>query len=104
MISPIRLYEFMGVKKPILACVSDGVAKSALKKYEAVKFCEPDDINAIAGAIIEFYELFEKNLMPLANEEVVKPFDTDSLTHELVRQFEFLIDIPPQVVKKDIPA
>lgn len=100
MISPIGLYEYIGVKKPILACVPEGVARAALKKYEAVKICEPDDAEAIAASILEYYELFEKNILPAANEDIVKLYDVNSLTSELVRQFEFLLDIPPQVVKK----
>ena len=90
------------MKKPILACVSDGVAKAALKKYEAVKICEPDDAESIASAIQEYYELFEKNNLPAANEDVVKTYDVNTLTLELVRQFEFLIDVTPQFVKKDV--
>jgi glycosyltransferase involved in cell wall biosynthesis len=102
MLSPVSLYEYIGVKKPILACVSDGVVKAALKKYEAVKICEPDDIEAIASSIYEYYEMFEKNNLPVANEDVVKSYDVNTLTSELVRHFEFLIDVTPQFVKKDV--
>ena len=67
-----------------------------LKGYDAVKIAEPDNPQQIADMIIEYYELNEKRMMPAANEEVVNKFDIDKLTHQLVRYFEFLIDISPE--------
>lgn len=99
-ISPVKLYEFIGVKKPILACAPDGVVKASLRKYDAVKICEPDDAGAIEHSILEFYELFRKNLMPPANEEVIRPFDANSLTADLVRRLEFLLDLSPEIAVK----
>jgi glycosyltransferase involved in cell wall biosynthesis len=95
-ISPVKLSEYIGTRKPILACVHDGAAKQLLKGYDAVKFAEPDNPRVIAEMIIEYYELYEKRMIPAANEEVVQKFDIDKLTHQLVRYFEFLIDISPQ--------
>jgi len=99
-ISPVKLYEFMGVKKPILACVPDGVAKSAVRKYDAVRICPPNNIQAVQRSVLEFYELFQKNLMPAPDEEVIKPYDVNSLTADLVRQLEFLLDLSPEIALK----
>ncbi|MGH2575635.1 MAG: glycosyltransferase family 4 protein, partial [Ignavibacteria bacterium] len=63
-ISTGKLYEYFGARKPILACLPDGVAKDSLKDYGAAKICEPDDPEAIAKLIIEFYKLYEKNNLP----------------------------------------
>ena len=96
LISPLKLSEYIGARKPILACVTEGVSKQMLRNYNAVKICPPDDPEAIADMIIEYYDLYAKNAMPLPNEEVVKKYDINTLTHELVRYFEFLIDISPE--------
>lgn len=93
-ISPVRMAEYFGARKPILACVPDGAAKQLLKDYDAVRICEPDEPNEIANLIMEYYDLNQKRMMPLPNEETVRKFDVDKMTYELVRYFEFLRDIP----------
>jgi glycosyltransferase involved in cell wall biosynthesis len=93
-VSPVRMAEYFGARKPILACVPDGAAKQLLKDYDAVRICEPDEPNEIANLIIEYYDLNEKRMMPMPNEEIVKKFNIDGMTYELVRYFEFLRDIP----------
>ena len=104
-IAPVRLAEYFGVRKPILACVPDGAAKQLMRDYDAVRICEPDEPADIATLIIEYYELYTKRMMPIANEEVVRKFNIDKLTYQLVRYFEFLRDIPPEFgIRKAKPA
>jgi glycosyltransferase involved in cell wall biosynthesis len=86
--------EYIGARKPILACVPDGAAKQLLRGYDAVRICEPDEPEQIARLIIEYYDLYEKRMIPHANEEVVGKFDIEVLTAQLVRYFEFLRFIP----------
>ena len=92
-ISTVKLSEYFGARKPILACVPDGVAKMSLRNHDAVKICEPDDPQAIAELIIEYYDLYEKNSLPEPKEEFVEKYSVEKLTYELVRYFEFLMDI-----------
>jgi glycosyltransferase involved in cell wall biosynthesis len=104
-IAPVRLAEYFGVRKPILACTPDGAAKQLLRDYDAVRICEPDEPEDIAKLIIEYYELYQQRMMPIANEEVVKKFDIKNLTYDLVRFFEFLRDIPPEFgIRRAKPA
>ncbi len=93
LISTVKLSEYFGARKPILACIPDGVAKGSLRNHDAVKICEPDNPQAIADLIIEYYELYEKNSLPVPKEEFVEKYSVEKLTHELVRHFEFLMDI-----------
>lgn len=95
-VSPVRLAEYFGSRKPILAAVPDGAAKQLLKDYDAVRICQPDEPGEIATLIIEYYELYQKRMMPIANEEHVRKFNIDKMTYQLVRYFEFLRDIPPE--------
>ncbi|MCC6865863.1 MAG: glycosyltransferase [Ignavibacteria bacterium] len=104
-IAPVRLAEYFAAKKPILACVPDGAAKQLLRDYDAVRICEPDEPADIAALIFEYYELYSKRMMPIANDELVRKFNIDKLTYQLVRYFEFLRDIPPEFgIKKNKPA
>jgi hypothetical protein len=96
LISPVKLSEYFGARKPILACITDGVAKQMLRNYNAVKICPPDEPEAIADMIIEYYDLYAKNSLPEPNGEVINKYDINNLTHDLVRYFEFLIDITPE--------
>lgn len=96
-VTPQRLSEYFGARKPIIACVPDGASKGMLRYYEAVKICEPDKTEQIADSIIEYYDLFEKNALPKPNEELIVKHEVKNLTHQLARYFEFLIDIAPAI-------
>jgi len=101
MLSPVKISEYIGARKPILACVSDGAAKMMLRGYDAFKVCEPDEPASIADMIIEYYEQFKSRSIPTANEIIAEKFDIDKLTYQLVRYFEFLIDINPDFELRD---
>ena len=95
-VSPVRLSHYIGARKPILACVPDGAAKQLLRGYDAVRISEPDEPEQIAALILEYYDLFEKRMIPSANEEVVQKFNVEKLSAQLVRNFEFLRHIPQE--------
>ena len=83
-----KLYEYFGAGKPILACVPEGVARQSLKNYNAVKICNPDDSEAIAKAIEEYYDLYISGRMPAPNRDVINRYDRQKLTGELAGVFE----------------
>ena len=83
-----KLYEYFGARKPILACVPEGVARKSLENHGAVKLTLPDDSRAIGEAILEYYDLFEKDLMPKPNEELINHYDRRNLTKELAAVFD----------------
>ncbi len=95
-ISPVKLSEYFGARKPILGLVSDGAAKQLLKEYESVKICEPDDPEEISNMIIEYCGQFESRTVEPVNEAYVRNFDIVRQSYQLVRYFEFLIDINPE--------
>jgi glycosyltransferase involved in cell wall biosynthesis len=97
-VSTVKMFEYFGARKPILACIPDGAAKSSLRHYNAAKICEPDNPVAISEMILEYYDLYSTNRLPQPNEEMILNFEVKKLTHQLVRYFEFLIDISPQSV------
>lgn len=101
MVSPVKLTEYIGAEKPVIACIPDGAAKLMLKNHNAVKICEPDQPEDIAKFIIEYFELYQNNKLPVPNPELVEKYDIRSVAHQLIRSFEFLIDIAPQTTIKE---
>lgn len=90
-ISSGKLYEYIGTKKPVIACVPDGALKSTAQEYGASYITEPDNIPQIKKAIITSYEQYRKNQLPKPNDEFVEKHRRDQLTELLVKQFQFLI-------------
>ncbi len=90
-ISTSKLYEYFGSRKPILGCVPDGVAKSALIEYGASFITSPDNIDEIKEKIIEIHSHYINNSLPKPNEEFIQRHDRIFLTEQLVTHFQFSI-------------
>ncbi len=86
-----KLYEYFGTRKPILACVPEGAARESVKSYGAAKLTYPDDSAAIADAILEFYDLYKKNNLPVPDEEFVVTHERKKLTEKLAEQFDLVL-------------
>ncbi|MBI5216299.1 MAG: glycosyltransferase [Ignavibacteriae bacterium] len=89
--SPGKLYEYIGARKPVLACVPDGFIRQTLQETGASIFAKPDNVEEIAQAILKFYQLYEQKKLPKPNEEIVQKYDRVKLTEELSRMFGFLV-------------
>ncbi len=90
-ILPGKLYEYIGTKKPIIACVPDGAAKIAVSDYPASFVCPPDDIQEIKNTILKVYELYKSNQLPSVDDEYLVKFRRDYLTEQLTKELQFLI-------------
>lgn len=90
-ISTSKLYEYFGSRKPILGCVPEGAAKSALIEYGASFITSPNDIEEIKNKIIEIHSLHSKNNLPIPNEDFIQKHDRIYLTEQLITQFQFSI-------------
>ena len=90
-VSTGKVFEYLGTRKPILACVPEGAAKTAMEEYGASFITPPDDVNAIKNTIKNIYELYVDNKLPVPNEEFIEKHRRDYLTEQLTKQFQFLI-------------
>ena len=90
---PGKVGEYIGSRKNIIACIPEGVTKKLLEKYNAIKFVTEENPASIANSINEYFKLWETNLMPAANEEMIKLYDRKSLTSELAKEFNYLLDV-----------
>lgn len=86
---PGKLFEYVGSKKPILACIPDGAAKNSLQKYGASFITDPFNINEIKNAIFKVYELYKNNNLPKPDENFVQQYRRDFLTEQLCKEFQF---------------
>jgi len=90
---PGKIGEYIGSRKNILACIPEGVTKKILQDYNAIRFVPDENPANIAGAIYDYYRLFEKNEMPAANEGLVRQYDRKTMTAELAKELNYLVDI-----------
>ncbi|GJQ64028.1 MAG: glycosyl transferase family 1 [Melioribacteraceae bacterium] len=90
-VTPGKLLEYFGTKKPVLATVPKGISEIVCKEYKASFICEPDDIDAIKSKLIEIYTLFQKNELPIPDEEFVDGYNRVILTEQLTKQFQFFL-------------
>lgn len=88
---PGKLFEYFGTRKPIIACVPKGAARTATVAYEAAFLTEPEDVEGIKSAILETYNLYLKNELPEPNDDYIEKHRRDYLTEQLTKLFQFLI-------------
>ena len=90
--TPGKLYEYFGSRKPIIASVIDGYTKQIIKESGAA-ICVPlKDIAAHERAILDQFTRFEYKKMERVPESFAAKFNRLTLTAELAKQFELLMD------------
>jgi glycosyltransferase involved in cell wall biosynthesis len=88
-VTPGKLCEYFGTRKPIMALVPDGASKNACIEYEASFISDPENITDIKNIFIKIYNLFINNNLPIPNEDFVLKHDREFLTKLLTQQFQF---------------
>jgi glycosyltransferase involved in cell wall biosynthesis len=94
-----KLYEYFGARKSIIACVPEGVARTSLKDHGAVILTGPDDVNAIADAILKYYEMYLNHTLPIPDEKFITAYDRKTLTGTLSGLFDSVSAIETEKVK-----
>jgi glycosyltransferase involved in cell wall biosynthesis len=90
--TPGKLYEYFGSRKPLIASVVDGYTKQIIKESGAA-ICVPlKDIAAHEHAILEQFKRFEHKKLERVQEAFAAKFNRLTLTAELAKQFELLMD------------
>ncbi len=98
-VSTGKLYEYLGSRKPIIGLVPDGIAKTTILESGAGKVLNPDDVPGIKNSILEYYDLWKKDLLPEIPFEFAQNFDRVRLTGELARELSFQLDYRGSYVK-----
>ena len=90
---PGKVGEYIGSRKPIIACIPEGVTKKYLENYGAITFIPDEDSAEIVKAVLDYYELYKKGELPKPDEAVVTQFDRKKMTEELATEFNYLLSI-----------
>jgi len=90
--SPGKLYEYLGARKPILACVPQGFVRQTVAEAKGAIITEPTDVNEISRAIKQLYDRFLQKSLPCPDEDVVEKYNRIELTRELSTYFGFLAE------------
>lgn len=91
-ISTGKLYAYMGARKPILALVPDGAARSTLLGYGAAVFAEPDQPDEIARSIGSLYDAWLAGSLPMPNPAFVAAHDRNLLASQVVNLLNGLVE------------
>ena len=89
--SPGKTYEYIGARKPILACAPEGFLKAAILEAGG-KVVPPRDVAGIKVAIEEYFALYEKRALKGARPDVVEKYSRVNLTGQLIKIFESLLE------------
>jgi glycosyltransferase involved in cell wall biosynthesis len=92
-ITPGKVYEYIGARKPILALAPEGVLRNVLAGYGAATCVDPNDVNAIADAIYKLYLDWREGRLPSGTLEVAREHDQRILTERLARVLAYTLHI-----------
>lgn len=90
--APGKLYEYFGTRKPILGLVPTGShAARMLNEYGNAKLAQPENVQEIKKALLEYFSLWKAWKLPLAqDEDFLKKYDRQFLSKELALQLTFM--------------
>lgn len=88
-ITPGKMFEYIGARKTILACVPEGAAKSVIEKAKLAAIVVSNNITEIQDALIKLNDLHINNQLPIPDEEFVEQYNRIDLTEVLTKQFQF---------------
>ncbi|MBM4166948.1 MAG: glycosyltransferase family 4 protein [Ignavibacteria bacterium] len=91
--SPGKLYEYLGTRKPILACIPNGFLKQTIEDSGMGFLVAPNDSEMMATTLYKLYQLYETNSFPKPDEVFLQQFEREKLTSDLSRIFGFLIPV-----------
>lgn len=90
--APGKLYEYFGTRQPILGMVpKQSHVERQLLDYKNALLAEPDNIDEIKSALVQYYTAWKNNALPrTADEDFVKRFDRIALTKDLAMQLTLM--------------
>lgn len=91
-IVPGKLFEYIGVRRPILALVPDGEVKSMIHRLNRGEAAPPDNPREIASQIGRMYELYVEGALNRAYDlSPVAEFDRARLTGRLAEYLDSVV-------------
>lgn len=89
---PGKTYEYMGLKKPILALVPPGSARHFMIRSGLGTICDPTDVNHIAQTLLVLIEKHrDRTLNVKPDDQFINQFERRKLTEKLAEVLDFAI-------------
>lgn len=90
--SPGKLYEYIGARKPLLLCVSEGEMRRTALDTKAAIATNPKDTGMILKAIETYYQLWLEKKLPQPDESFAGRFDRKILTGNLAKELTLVTE------------
>jgi glycosyltransferase involved in cell wall biosynthesis len=88
-ISTSKLYEYIGARKPILACVPpDGAAAGVVRGLGDGTVVAPEDVRGIKEALLRYYRQFSATGCPSPDAQIAAKYDRRLLAGQLANIFD----------------
>lgn len=87
-----KLFEYLAARKTLFGIVPEGAARQLILEANGL-VAHPKNVKEIASKILELYELWQRNALPLPSEEFVARFDRRRLTEQLAKEFAQFVRI-----------
>lgn len=82
-VTPGKMYEYFGTRKPVLALVPKGISRHLLKRYKAAMVAHPQDVSMISHELLKFYELWKKDKLPQGDQIFSESFNRKKQSEKL---------------------
>lgn len=92
-ITPGKIHEYVGTRKPILALVPPGVVRQVLHEYGAGVVADPDDLDSIEEAVNGLYLQWKSGTLPVGNQTMADEYNQRHLVERLSRILSYAIKI-----------
>lgn len=88
-VTPSRLYEYIGSRKPFIMMAPSGDMKQTAIDSKVAITTDVKDITAIKNAILDYYTKWENNTLPQTSVDFIKKYDRKYLTEILARELAY---------------
>lgn len=89
-VTPSRLFEYIGSLKPFIISAPNGNMKQYSLDTNVAIATDVKDIKEIKNAILHYYELWQKNTLPKGNQEYANKFERKYLTSYLAKEIALI--------------
>lgn len=82
-LTPGKLYEYMGTRKPILALAGEGIVRTLLDSYGASLYVKPTDVDGLTDALESLYDAWRTDALPEGDEDAAEAHNLRNLAAQL---------------------
>ncbi|HRS01311.1 MAG TPA: glycosyltransferase [Bacteroidota bacterium] len=93
LVTPGRLFEYLGARKPIIFSSPKSDLTQIVESTGAGIITQPNDVKELKKAILNYYNLWKKNSLPIPNESVIEKYERKELTRQLAKELAYCVKL-----------